>query len=112
MMQDHMNASCDLYNELLQQNVAPELARSVLPQSMYTEFIETGSLYAYLRLCHLRMQPDAQQEIRVYAGMVFAVLTRHFPVSAPLFVQTKAEFALAVIKFVCLVLERTIQAVQ
>lgn len=86
MMQDHMNASCDLYNELLQQDVAPELARSVLPQSMYTEFIETGSLYAYLRLCHLRMQPDAQQEIQIYARMVYDVLIRHFPVSAPLFV--------------------------
>ena len=36
------------YEELLAKKVAPELARGVLPQSMYTEFIETGSLAAYV----------------------------------------------------------------
>ncbi len=84
-MQSSIQASAGLYNDLIQRDVAPEIARAVLPQSMYTEFIETGSLYAYLRLCGLRMRPDAQHEIQTYASQVYQLLTAHFPVSAPLF---------------------------
>ena len=71
----------DLYKELLQQGVCPEQARFVLPQSMYTEFIETGSLYGYARLCGLRDAPDAQKEIRDYAHQVSVLLAEKFPVS-------------------------------
>ena len=61
------SAAMVCYNHLLSLNVAPEVARIVLPQSMYTEFIETASLYAYARLCLLRLDPQAQKEIREYA---------------------------------------------
>jgi thymidylate synthase (FAD) len=71
----------DLYKDLLQQGVCPEQARFVLPQSMYTEFIETGSLYGYARLCGLRDAPDAQKEIRDYAHQVSTLLEKKFPVS-------------------------------
>jgi thymidylate synthase (FAD) len=71
----------DLYAELLEAKLAPEVARGVLPQSMYTEFIETGSLSAYSRLCKLRMDPHAQAEIRAYAGAVSELIEKRFPVS-------------------------------
>lgn len=77
--------SCDdtleLYKDLLENGVAPEVARGILPQSMYTEFIETGSLYAYARLCRLRLDPQAQAEIRQYAEAVSMMLLEKFPVS-------------------------------
>jgi thymidylate synthase (FAD) len=69
------------YNDLLASGVAPEVARGILPQSMYTEFVETGSLAAYTRLCHLRLGADAQKEIRMYAGLVNDALEAAFPVS-------------------------------
>ncbi|NDE15515.1 FAD-dependent thymidylate synthase [bacterium] len=69
------------YEELLGVGVAPEIARCVLPQSMYTEFIETGSLAAYARLCGLRLGPDAQREIQAYAGAVSELMEGAFPVS-------------------------------
>jgi thymidylate synthase (FAD) len=69
------------YKELLAAQVAPELARTVLPQSMYTEFIETGSLSAYARICGLRLDPHAQKEIREYAALVSTLMERAFPVS-------------------------------
>jgi thymidylate synthase (FAD) len=69
------------YNIMLKNNVAPEQARMVLPQNMMTEFIETGSLAAYARLCHLRMGPDAQAEIRGVAGQVSELIKTKFPVS-------------------------------
>lgn len=69
------------YNDLLELGTAPEVARTVLPQGMYTEFIETGSLAAYARLCNLRLDPAAQLEIRLYADAVKSLLVEKFPVS-------------------------------
>ena len=73
--------SISTYEKLLSLNVAPEMARMALPQSMYTEFIETGSLYAYARLCKLRLDPHAQKEIQLYAQAIDKYMRELFPVS-------------------------------
>ena len=79
---DEMNRKAlHIYKGLLEQGVCPEQARMVLPQGMYTEFIETGSLAAYARLCKLRLDPGAQREIREYADAVVELLRPKFPVS-------------------------------
>jgi thymidylate synthase (FAD) len=57
------------------------MARLVLPLSLYTEFIETGSLAAYARLCKLRLDPSAQKEIRDYAQKVHDLILEKFPLS-------------------------------
>jgi thymidylate synthase (FAD) len=80
-VQDFIGKAVEFYELLLRANVAPEVARAVLPQSMYTEFIETGSIAAYARLCGLRLGPDAQKEIRTYADGLASLLTPSFPVS-------------------------------
>jgi thymidylate synthase (FAD) len=74
-----VEACLKTYNKLLELNVAPEIARSILPQGMYTEFIETGSLAAYVRLCNLRTDSHAQREIQEYANAVSTVIEPHFP---------------------------------
>lgn len=58
-----------LYDSLIEAGVAPEQARMVLPQSMYTEYYVTGSLAAWARAYNLRSKPDAQKEIRDLAKM-------------------------------------------
>ena len=80
VMEAAIEGAMDTYKKLLDMKVAPEVARAVLPQSMYTELIETGSLYAYARLCSLRLDPSAQAEIRMYAGMISDLLRPAFPV--------------------------------
>jgi len=80
-VKEQIHSSIETYNSLIKANVAPEVARVVLPQSMHTEFIETASLYAYARLCKLRLSPDAQREIRAYAQALSDLLERAFPVS-------------------------------
>ena len=80
-VQDLTDQCLITYDKLLKANVAPEVARMILPQSMYTEFIETASLYAYARLCKLRLGTDAQWEIRQYAQAVSDSLEKAFPVS-------------------------------
>ena len=80
-MEEHGQACLRLYDELLKDGVAPELARTILPQGMYTEWIETGSLAAYSRLCRLRLDPGAQREIQNYAKGIEELLVKAFPVS-------------------------------
>lgn len=75
------SASLLMYDRLLEKGVCPEQARAVLPQSMYTEWIWTGSLYAWARMYELRSSDTAQAEVRDYAKAVSAVCLNLFPVS-------------------------------
>jgi thymidylate synthase (FAD) len=67
------------YNLFIRNGVCPEQARMVLPQSMYTEFVETGSLAAYARLAKLRLDPHSQKEIQWYAQAVSDIIEPLFP---------------------------------
>ncbi len=71
----------DLYNKLLVDGVAPEQARSILPQGTYTEFVWTGSLYAFARVYNLRIDAHAQWEIQEYAKAIDKLIAPLFPVS-------------------------------
>lgn len=81
IIEKHTQSSVNMYTYLLGQGIAPEVARCVLPQSMMTEFIETGSLAAYARLFKLRSDPSAQKEIRMYAEKIGEFLSKCFPIS-------------------------------
>jgi thymidylate synthase (FAD) len=81
LMNEHTKSSIKTYEDLLSKGVAPEIARTVLPQSMYSLFIETGSLSAFARICNLRLDPSAQKEIRDYADAIDKIMTDLFPVS-------------------------------
>lgn len=59
-----MNTCREFYEHLLASGVAPEQARMVLPQSMYTEYYTTGSLAAWARAYKLRSDPHSQKEIQ------------------------------------------------
>ena len=54
----------ETYESMLAKGVAPELARMVLPQNMFTEWVETASLQAVVRICLLRLDSHAQVEIQ------------------------------------------------
>jgi len=71
----------DLYSKLIQDGVAPEQARSILPQGTYTEFMWTGSLYAFARVYNLRIDAHAQWEIQQYAKAIDRIIAPLFPVS-------------------------------
>jgi thymidylate synthase (FAD) len=91
ILKDSTTTAMTAYSTLLARGVAPEIARMVLPQSMYTEFVETGSLAAYARLCNLRLDPTAQKEIREYADAVVKLLEPRFPVSWKALIHTPPE---------------------
>ncbi len=89
--EDHIKSSTIFYNELIGANICAEQARYVLPQSMMTEFIETGSLYAYLRIIELRTSPHAQREIAEYANLIAYYVQMYFPVSYSAFKEVWNE---------------------
>lgn len=76
-----VNECIDLYNKLLADGVAPEQARSILPQGTYTEFVWTGSLYAFARVYNLRIDSHAQWEIQKFAEAIGQLIAPLFPVS-------------------------------
>ena len=69
------------YEKLLVQGVAPEMARMVLPQAMMTEWYWSGSLYAFARVCNLRLDKTAQKETQWVAEEISTQIKPHFPQS-------------------------------
>ena len=67
---DLMTRSEELYDFMLEKGVAPEQARMILPQSMMTEWIWTGSLVAFARVVKLRSSDDAQYECQQIANRI------------------------------------------
>jgi len=69
------------YDLLIRNDVAPEQARMVLPQSTMTEWYWSGSLYAFAKMCGLRLQEDAQYETRLVAEQIEKIMIDLYPVS-------------------------------
>jgi thymidylate synthase (FAD) len=77
----HYEDCSSLYSQLIQAGAAPEQARIVLPQSMMTEWIWTGSLAFWARLYKLRMHETAQEECKPIAKAIGEHMKTLFPVS-------------------------------
>jgi thymidylate synthase (FAD) len=78
----YVNArALDLYNAMLNSDVAPEMARMVLPTSQLTEWYWSGSLDAFADMCRLRCKEDTQYESRVLADQISEKMSELFPVS-------------------------------
>ena len=69
------------YRDMLEEGVAPEQARMVLPQSTMTEWWWSGSLDAFADMCVLRLKDDTQYETRLVAQMIDKEMATMFPVS-------------------------------
>lgn len=69
------------YNNLLGAGVAPEMARMVLPQNLYTEWYWSGTLMAFARVCNLRCAKDTQYETRIIADRIDELAREQFPTS-------------------------------
>ena len=76
-----VRTALDTYNMMLDSGVAPEQARMILPQNMYTEFYMSGNLRAWSHFLHLRLDGHAQKEVQDVAQMVADILTPLFSVS-------------------------------
>ena len=76
-----MQNAKDTYNQMIEEGIAPEMARMVLPQNMMTEWYWSGTLYAFARVCNLRNKEDSQEETRMVTHEIARHMKDHFPVS-------------------------------
>lgn len=79
--QCHIRDCLQFYTDLIYSGVAPEQARMVLPQSMYTSYYVTGSLAAFARAYKQRKDAHAQKEIQVLADEWDRIIRPLYPVS-------------------------------
>ncbi len=75
----------EAYEELLQRDVARELARINLPLSTYTEWYWQIDLHNLFHFLKLRLDPHAQHEIRVYGEVMFDIAGRVCPIATEAF---------------------------
>lgn len=78
-MKTNAMAAVTLYNEMIANGVAPEDARMVLPLSMYTEWVWSGTLAAWARVCKLRCDPHTQSHTRTYGEGIARIARDTFP---------------------------------
>ena len=79
IMKTHWEQSISTYKDLLANGVKKEDARAILPSNTSTKMNITGSLQSWWDFFRLRMNPRAQNEVRVVANEIFNQLSSKFP---------------------------------
>ena len=79
LYKDNVDKCIAAYDEMIESGIAPEQARFILPQGVYTEWWWTGSLSAYARVYNQRIEPHAQWEVREYAKAIGKIIEDLFP---------------------------------
>jgi thymidylate synthase (FAD) len=75
------------YERLLEQGVAREVARSVLPLATYTKYYWSCNPRSLMHFCGLRNHEAAQYEIREYAAAAETFLALQMPVTHAAFIE-------------------------
>jgi len=70
-LETQCNAAFRLYQHMLGQGVAREMARLILPLNTYSVMMVKMNAHALMHFIELRAAPDAQLEIREYARLLF-----------------------------------------
>lgn len=84
----------DTYQALLRRGVAKELARIVLPVSLFTEIYVNVDVHNLIHFLNLRQDPHAQLEMRVIADAMSVIFQDLFPWSA----EARRRFPLKVLE--------------
>ena len=69
------------YQNMLKAGIAPEMARMVLPQNLYTEYYGTVNLNNLLKFIDLRTHMGAQWEIQKVAEACLEIATDLWPIT-------------------------------
>lgn len=80
-IEDFCEKAYTLYESLIERGVARELARSVLPVNIYTEWYWVQNLHNLMHFLRLRLHPHAQEEIRVFAEKIADIVSDWVPIA-------------------------------
>lgn len=79
----------DNYQWALDNGIAREIARINTPISRYSRMVASANLLNWLRFIGLRLEENAQWEIRQYANAISSIIGNHFPRTLELFREKK-----------------------
>ena len=80
MQMQAINASKMAYNWAIENGIAKEQARAVLPEgNTESVMIVTGTLRSWVHYCQLRMDKATQKEHRIVAEQCWEIICHHFP---------------------------------
>ncbi len=88
-IEENAERAFDAYERLLEQGVAKEIARTVLPLSTYTKYYWSCNPRSLMHFCGLRNHENAQYEIRQYAEAAESFLERLMPITHAAFVANE-----------------------
>jgi thymidylate synthase (FAD) len=79
--EEHVKDCTMMYQDMLKDGIAPEMARMVLPQSMMVNFIWTGNLLAFYHVYNLRSGEGAQEEAKEFAELLKKAIEPEFSIA-------------------------------
>lgn len=79
IIKEELDHTYEKYQKLLSMGVAKELARIILPTSMYTECYWTINCRSLMNFLNLRADSHAQYEIQQYAIAIAKIFEKHYP---------------------------------
>jgi thymidylate synthase (FAD) len=85
-IQESAARAFESYERMLELGVAKEVARTVLPLSMYTKYYWSCNPRSLMHFCSLRNSEHAQFEIREYAKAAESFLAQAMPVTHAAFI--------------------------
>jgi thymidylate synthase (FAD) len=87
-IEDNALRAFQAYERMLEQGVAKEVARAVLPLSTYTKYYWSCNPRSLMHFCSLRNHEAAQYEIRLYAAAAESFLEREMPLTHEAFLES------------------------
>ncbi|MEJ7568048.1 MAG: FAD-dependent thymidylate synthase [Gaiellaceae bacterium] len=88
-IEENAERAFEAYERLLEQGVAKEVARTVLPLSTYTKYYWSCNPRSLMHFCGLRNHESAQFEIRQYAAAAEFFLEKLMPITHAAFVANE-----------------------
>jgi thymidylate synthase (FAD) len=85
-IEENAERAFEAYERMLEQGVAKEVARAVLPLSTYTKYYWSCNPRSLMHFCSLRNHEAAQYEIRQYAAAAESFLERLMPITHAAFI--------------------------
>lgn len=79
-IRNHFIKAINLYQELIDNNVARECARSVLPLNIETKLYMTGNVRSWIHYIQLRATPETQEEHRLIAEEIKNLFKKELPI--------------------------------
>jgi thymidylate synthase (FAD) len=79
--------SYSIYQTLMSEGVAKEIARAALPVATYSQMLWTCNARSLMAFLSLRNAPTAQREIKDYAAAMEEIFLKKMPVTAKAFVD-------------------------